>query len=448
MSKPNLCPIVFLGSSALLLDVMNDCLVPHCVHASLALLSFGYAPYASLTPMGSPFQLAARETKLQLTFDTLTLGTTSRKTRARLLRFWMSGAFSGCNPFNGITLTFVDIKGSLITGLLPAPQVANFLALLEENTVYNFAHFEVEKCQTLYKTSEHPYVIRFLDQTILEPVMENVYVIPTQQFMVRTCDQLHMLANTNLELPDVFGIIKSVKSYGLDIPGVLAPESRPGVSLTGSCCLGFQAASEFHCQAALCNPVHKCQPKLNPFTCHNFGHDQMHALSILNVGAKVNASQICPIGDLNTFLSNTEFKEPLLSCKARIVDIVHNNGWFAVCCGECEQPLPCSAAKKECTQTSPHMRICVVRYKVELLVDDGHNYAVFVVGDKDMVRHVDADMLPPVLDQLRGCDFVFHVLQTNGSTTHTSPFTVVGISEVVRHDHGPALPQNLVEEEA
>ncbi|CAN8234019.1 unnamed protein product [Cochlearia groenlandica] len=93
----------------------------------------------------------------------------------------------------------------------------------------------------------------------------------------------------------------------------------------------------------------------------------------------------------------------------------------------------------------------------------GINYAVFVVGDKDMVSltkqkaitllnqevlNADADMLPPVLDQLRGCDFVFHVLQTNGSTTHTSPFTVVGISEVVRHDHGPALPQNLVEEEA
>ncbi|CAN8302554.1 unnamed protein product [Cochlearia groenlandica] len=73
------------------------------------------------------------------------------------------------------------------------------------------------------KTTEHLYVIRFLEKTILQPAEEGGPVIQLQQFMVRTYDHLKLLANTRLKLPDVVGCIKSVKGYGLTDPNVFAP---------------------------------------------------------------------------------------------------------------------------------------------------------------------------------------------------------------------------------
>ncbi|CAN8267640.1 unnamed protein product [Cochlearia groenlandica] len=151
---------------------------------------------------------------------------------------------------------------------------------------------------------------------------------------------------------------------------------------------------------------------------------QMHDLSLIDVGGTVNASQISPIGDLGTFLGNTEAKDPLLSCKARIVDIIYPNGWFTISCGACEQPLLCSLGQQECTQTSPR---CVVRYQIELLVDDGQNYVVFTLGDKDILGLINQEA-SSLLNQ------------------ESSPFTVVGISEVAGNNDSPGLAENMVEE--
>lgn len=92
----------------------------------------------------------------------------------------------------------------MINGFLPAPHANHHRASLQESKIYKVAHFEVVKCPHMYKTTEHPYVIRFIDQTTLDPVMDDEPVIQLQKFMVRSYDHLHILANTNLELPGEF----------------------------------------------------------------------------------------------------------------------------------------------------------------------------------------------------------------------------------------------------
>ncbi|CDY20233.1 BnaC09g30060D [Brassica napus] len=89
-------------------------------------------------------------------------------------------------------------------------------------------------------------------------------------------------------------------------------------------------------------------------------------------------------------------------------------------------------------------------YRVELLVDDGNNYAIVVVLNKEMLKLTKQDAatlllnevniggdgkLPQCIEELEGQTFIFHihvspnnsVLPSNSASSHC-PFTVSAIS--------------------
>ncbi|KAG2308563.1 hypothetical protein Bca52824_028311 [Brassica carinata] len=188
-------------------------------------------------------------------------------------------------------------------------------------------------------------------------------------------------------------------------------------------------------------------PAITEFTTSLRGeHDK--ELPILDAETVVTYNQLSSIGDLNMFLSNTTSQGAFFSCKAQIVEIVSQNGWYYVSCTRCGETLKYSAASLHCNQCHDTNAIGVVRYQVEILVDDGSNYATFLVLDKDMFKLTkkmqqlcllmsgNGNNLPPSLAQLRGRDFVFHVRVTPDKfTTNTRPFTVCGISDILNNEN-------------
>lgn len=112
-------------------------------------------------------------------------------------------------------MLFLDEKDSMINGFIPADRAKLYRPSLQEGNIFKVAHFEVERCPHMYKTTDHPFVIRFITETTLDHLMYDCPLINAQQFMVRKYDHLPLLANTNLQLPDVVGEIKFVKGYGL-----------------------------------------------------------------------------------------------------------------------------------------------------------------------------------------------------------------------------------------
>ncbi|XP_048623345.1 uncharacterized protein LOC106374615 isoform X1 [Brassica napus] len=150
------------------------------------------------------------------------------------------------------------------------------------------------------------------------------------------------------------------------------------------------------------------------------------------------------IGDLSYFLSNPTDQEPYFVCKARIVDVLGQHGWYYVCCTQCSKEMVKSAASLRCDQCGNTNDTGVVRYRVELLVDDGNNYATFVVFDKEMLEMTNQhaatlflsevnvgldDKLPQCVSGLEGQTFVFHIrVKPCNSTQNYSPFTVSAIS--------------------
>ncbi|CAN7042786.1 unnamed protein product, partial [Brassica oleracea var. botrytis] len=80
----------------------------------------------------------------------------------------------------------------------------------------------------------------------------------------------------------------------------------------------------------------------------------------------INDQQVSSIGDLNMFLSNTTdqvpkniptqfsisspLKKSYFICKARIVEVLTQNGWYYVSCSRCNKKLENSAASLRCRQ--------------------------------------------------------------------------------------------------
>lgn len=92
----------------------------------------------------------------------------------------------------------------MINGIIPAEQANHYRRSLQEGDIYRVAHFEVGICPHMYKSTEHTFLIRFLEETTIDPIINNCPHISQQKFMVRNYEQLQILANTNLELPGMF----------------------------------------------------------------------------------------------------------------------------------------------------------------------------------------------------------------------------------------------------
>ncbi|CAN6931487.1 unnamed protein product [Brassica oleracea] len=79
--------------------------------------------------------------------------------------------------------------------------------------------------------------------------------------------------------------------------------------------------------------------------------------------------------------------------EVQILEVLSQNGWYYVSCTRCSKKLDRSAASLRCNQCVNHNVTNVVKYHVELLVDDGNNYATFVVFDKEMLMLAKQDQL-------------------------------------------------------
>ncbi|KAG2288817.1 hypothetical protein Bca52824_048421 [Brassica carinata] len=166
---------------------------------------------------------------------------------------------------------------------------------------------------------------------------------------------------------------------------------------------------------------------------------------ILHDDTVITNKQLTSIGDLNMFLSKPTDQEPYFISKARIVEVLTQNGWHYVSCNHCGKKLDNSAASLPCNQCLHANASGVARYSVELLVDDGNNYATFLVFNKEMLKLIKQDaatllhdevnggvcnILPQCLAELEEQAFVFHVHVTpHNFTPNTPTFTVSGIRD-------------------
>ncbi|CAN6935385.1 unnamed protein product [Brassica oleracea] len=418
------------------------------------------------------------------TFDALRLGRSAQMIVGRLLRFWDSKNIKKQGEFMGITLLFLGEKNSVIHGFIPAGRAPFYRPSLRAGSVVRVSCFEVARCTNMYKITDHPFVIRFIPQTTIAEVIENAPVINVEKFMLRSFDPLQALANTNLELPDVVGKIQSVKGSDLHdatvttrvvIRFLIEPRVVVYLSLWDDAASMFRGLIGSGDRTQTVMVVTTVNPKLfggnlylnstpatkfyfdntleaiSEFTARLDGPVQ-EAFPCIDTKEGIRKKEVLSIGELNKFISNSNEQEAEFICKARVVDVLQQNGWSFVSCTGCSRKLDKDGSSLRCNRcVNPNITGVInhpyLRYRVELLVDDGQDNATFVVFDKEMLKLTKQDAaaltlneinggggveLPQCLKDLGGQDFVFQIRVTPFSfTPNHRTFTVSAIVDTI-----------------
>ncbi|KAL0886106.1 hypothetical protein Bca101_010089 [Brassica carinata] len=344
----------------------------------------------------------------------------------------------------------------------------------------------------MYKVTEHQFMIRFLPSTRIVEVQLDAPVIKTNSFMVRRIGHLQVLANTNLELPDVVGEICSVQGSDLKnnadtsrivVRLLIEPSVTVNVSLwdeAASTFRGFLKAGDRSQSVMLVTSVNPklfggnlylnstqgtsfffdtSLPEIAEFVS-SLGATATQRFTCVDTLGGIKKKELVSIGDLNTFISNSneQTQEADFLCKASIVCVNQENGWSFVSCTGCHKKLERNGTSLNCTRCLTSDVTGVVRFRVELAVDDGKDSATFVVFDKEMSKLTKQDAavlaldvvndggeerLPGCLEELEGKEFVFHIHVTpfNFTPNHRT-FTV---STIHGKEHFESIPPHVEE---
>uniref|UniRef100_A0A0D3DMV6 DUF223 domain-containing protein n=1 Tax=Brassica oleracea var. oleracea TaxID=109376 RepID=A0A0D3DMV6_BRAOL len=106
------------------------------------------------------------------TFESLRLGRSSQSIASGFLRFWDSLNFKKDREFMGITVLFLDEKVNfVIHGFTLVGRDNHYMPSLKADSIVKVDRFEVAMCSSMYKITDHSFLIRFISLTIIDEVI-------------------------------------------------------------------------------------------------------------------------------------------------------------------------------------------------------------------------------------------------------------------------------------
>ncbi|KAH0922249.1 hypothetical protein HID58_022267 [Brassica napus] len=344
------------------------------------------------------------------TFNSLRLGRTSQFVVGRLIRFWDSRNIKKNGEFMGITILLLD-------ELLP--DVVGEIRSVQGSDLRNDA-------------ATTRVVVRLLiepDVTVYLSLWDEA--ASTFRGLLKAGDKTKSVMLVTTVIPKLFG--------GSD-------HLLPASFQSGNMYLNSTPGTRFFFDTSL--------PEIATFVSM-VGGESSKVFPLVDTLQGIKKKELVSIADLNTFISNSneQTQEADFFCKARIVGVVHENGWSFVACTGCNRKLERIGTSLSCNRCVTDAVTGVVRFRVELAVDDGNDSATFVVFDKEMTKLTQQDAavlaldeaanggeenLPICLEELTDKEFVFQIRVTpfNFTPNHRT-FTVSTITEdIISLTHG------------
>ncbi|CAH2051336.1 unnamed protein product, partial [Thlaspi arvense] len=378
----------------------------------------------------------------------------------------------------GVYFLLLDEKSTLMQGTIPAQHLPKYEALLNEGIIYVISGFDVTKSTPRFQLTDFDKSICFTHTTTMVPVDDSFYQIPKQLFRFCSHEELLALANTNKDLPDVLGQVCSSKAYrnesSLKIERMLVQlylQSGQKVRLSAfddhAATLNRRMEKQ---EAGTCIMIAtNINPKffggelyLNATSGTRFYFD--HEIDATRVFAEslalndkdnknsevkyqgVQKIEQVSIAELHQFVTATEDNAEFL-CTAKVVDIQSLNGWNYISCSNCAKKMVKQHSSLSCINCQSPGAVGNVRYRVEMVVNDGATEAVFVAFDKDVVKltnvtatnltaqladtNPDLDnetVIPDPISKIVGKTYTFHIkLSSFNFSSHHKSFTVARI---------------------
>ncbi|KAG5406330.1 hypothetical protein IGI04_012449 [Brassica rapa subsp. trilocularis] len=214
-------------------------------------------------------------------------------------------------------------------------------------------------------------VIRFIPQTTIDEVIDNAPVINLQTFILRRFDQLQALRNIDLELPVQGSDLKDAEAMPRVVvrfiveptvvvylclwddaaemfKGLINQVIEPSLSwwsvvttvnpkiFGGNLYINSTPAAKFYFDTNL--------PAIAEFTARK---SSLRSFPLYRYQGWDKKKELVSIRDLNKFISNSDeqTQEADFICKARVVEVLQQNGWSFFSCTGCSRKLDKSGSQ-------------------------------------------------------------------------------------------------------
>uniref|UniRef100_A0A0D3B7W0 DUF223 domain-containing protein n=1 Tax=Brassica oleracea var. oleracea TaxID=109376 RepID=A0A0D3B7W0_BRAOL len=121
------------------------------------------------------------------TFESLRLGRSSQSIASGFLCLWDFLNFKKDREFVGITVLFLDENvNSVIHGFTPLGRANHYMLSLKAYSIVKVNRFEVAMCSSMYKITDHQFLIHFISLTIIDEVITSAPEINLQSKLDRS----------------------------------------------------------------------------------------------------------------------------------------------------------------------------------------------------------------------------------------------------------------------
>ncbi|KAF3544728.1 hypothetical protein DY000_02002943 [Brassica cretica] len=121
------------------------------------------------------------------TFESLRLGGSSQSIASGFLCLWDFLNFKKDREFVGITVLFLDENvNSVIHGFTPVRRANHYMLSLKAYSIVKVNRFEVAMCSSMYKITDHQFLIHFISLTIIDEVITSAPEINLQSKLDRS----------------------------------------------------------------------------------------------------------------------------------------------------------------------------------------------------------------------------------------------------------------------
>ncbi|KAG5375734.1 hypothetical protein IGI04_040330 [Brassica rapa subsp. trilocularis] len=129
------------------------------------------------------------------TFESLRLSRSSQSIASGFLRFWDSLNFKKDREFVGIMVLFLNF---VIHGITPDRRANYYMPSLKAYSIVKVDRFEVARCSSMYKITDHPFLIRFISLTIIYEVITSAPEINLQSRLDNVVGQIRYVQDSDL----------------------------------------------------------------------------------------------------------------------------------------------------------------------------------------------------------------------------------------------------------
>ncbi|KAL8464066.1 hypothetical protein ACS0TY_033838 [Phlomoides rotata] len=305
-----------------------------------------------------------------------------------VLRTWEARNFKRNKDLMSVDLLLLDEKDCLIQGSIHHQLLYKFRDNLKEGGIFLIRDFEVFRSGIHYKLTDHDYIIRFTDTTILEETVEENFVIPSEKFRLHSHSDLLSLMEKIDFLPDMIGFL-----YKVDTPAPsganqskrvilhICMEEGINLRLTIWDALADSFATKFKeiDERIIVIIATSILPK-------SFG-DRMFILKLKTALKMVRTKTMIPM--IIVFLkyypsSPTKKSRSKNSFARQRLQRSYYNGWNYISCSKCFGKMETENSSLNCSNCNDSHSVGVLRFRLEIEVDDGSDCTTFVIFDKDV----------------------------------------------------------------